>query len=365
MPLHVRTRGPARGGRSVEEKVCGAPRRRLQRADRVLFVIDAVETPPPRPFATSAARLPAMFRSPLVFNKLRSGGRACRRRHAHPPALHSRWSALTGQGLAGLRAHLKHCHGVPDGTEGRSAPPPHLEGPQRGAREHTEEAARQLTEHRAGELAAEELRAARSLEPRSRRGHQRGPSGADFRRVLRRKRTAADDTGARSCVRPQFAAMNTATSGAWTGKRPPTSITHSPSPRSCGRGPYRRRADYRGGPAATTLSRTPDHSCGAGPGPLEIRLLAVVAEVTDNKRLEQKTRKSSGRARRRSCRRPQTVKLAAKICNLRRPRLPFHPATGRLGAPARIFRLAKQVVDALARRESASRARLRPHLPRS
>ena len=69
-------------------------------------------------------------------------------------------SALTGQGLQDLRAHLKQCMGYQTVDGGAiSARRRHLEALAR-AREHTEEAARQLTEHRAGELVAEELRGA-------------------------------------------------------------------------------------------------------------------------------------------------------------------------------------------------------------
>src|SRR5947207_1048288 len=75
-----------------------------------------------------------------------------------PP--HVTLSALTGRGLDELRAHLKQCMGYQTVDAGAiSARRRHLEALAR-AREHTEEAARQLTEHRAGELVAEELRAA-------------------------------------------------------------------------------------------------------------------------------------------------------------------------------------------------------------
>ena len=69
-------------------------------------------------------------------------------------------SAATGQGIDTLRAHLKSCmgyHALDGGTV--SARARHLEALAR-ARAHVEEAVRQLTERRAGELVAEELRAA-------------------------------------------------------------------------------------------------------------------------------------------------------------------------------------------------------------
>ncbi|HET7757207.1 MAG TPA: tRNA uridine-5-carboxymethylaminomethyl(34) synthesis GTPase MnmE, partial [Steroidobacteraceae bacterium] len=69
-------------------------------------------------------------------------------------------SALTGEGLEALRAHLKECMGYQTVEGGAvSARHRHLESLAR-ARGHTEEAARQLGERRAGELMAEELRGA-------------------------------------------------------------------------------------------------------------------------------------------------------------------------------------------------------------
>jgi tRNA modification GTPase len=69
-------------------------------------------------------------------------------------------SALTGEGLDTLRDHLKLCMGYQSLDGGMvSARQRHLEALSR-ARRHTEEAACQLQERRAGELVAEELRVA-------------------------------------------------------------------------------------------------------------------------------------------------------------------------------------------------------------
>ncbi len=71
-------------------------------------------------------------------------------------------SALTGQGLEGLRAHLKSCMGYHTLESGSvSARGRHIEALTR-ARASVEEAARVLKETRAGELVAQELRAAQS-----------------------------------------------------------------------------------------------------------------------------------------------------------------------------------------------------------
>jgi tRNA modification GTPase len=69
-------------------------------------------------------------------------------------------SARTGAGLDALRTHLKDCMGYEIAGEGTvSARARHIEALQRAER-HAETAFRQLTESRAGELVAEELRAA-------------------------------------------------------------------------------------------------------------------------------------------------------------------------------------------------------------
>ena len=131
----------------------------MQRADRVLFVIDTVEDPGATAFRDEGARLPADVPVTLVFNKCDLAvGLPVPDTLTRPP--HITLSALTGQGLEELRVHLKQCMGYQSVEAGAiSARRRHLEALAR-AREHTEAAARQLAERRAGELVAEELRAA-------------------------------------------------------------------------------------------------------------------------------------------------------------------------------------------------------------
>jgi tRNA modification GTPase len=131
----------------------------MQRADRVLFIIDAVADPGGVAVREEHERLPADVPLTLVFNKCDLV--------ADPPLADERGepprfpiSALTGAGLAELRAHLKHCMGYQSLDGGAiSARRRHLESLSR-ARAYTAEAERLLTERRAGELVAEELRAA-------------------------------------------------------------------------------------------------------------------------------------------------------------------------------------------------------------
>jgi tRNA modification GTPase len=160
MPLHVLdTAGLRAGGDAVEEEGIRRAQAEMQRADRVLFVIDAAEDPGAAAWGEERARLPADVPVTLVFNKCDlavnfPGADTL----TTPPRL--MLSALTGAGVDALRTHLKECMGYQT-TEGGSisARRRHLESLAR-ARGHAEEAARQLSERRAGELVAEELRAA-------------------------------------------------------------------------------------------------------------------------------------------------------------------------------------------------------------
>jgi tRNA modification GTPase len=160
MPLHVLdTAGLREGGDLVEEEGMRRARVEMQRADRVLFVIDAAEDPAAAAYQQQRARLPPDVPVTLVFNKCDlAAGLPVGDTLSGPPRL---WlSALTGEGLEKLRAHLKGCMGYQTVDGGAiSARRRHLEALAR-ARQHTEHAARQLAEQRAGELVAEELRAA-------------------------------------------------------------------------------------------------------------------------------------------------------------------------------------------------------------
>src|SRR5207248_1023538 len=132
-------------------------RAEMQRADRVLFVIDTAEDPDGRAFRDEHARLPEDVPVTLVFYKCDlAAGVPLADTWSGPPRV--MLSALTGEGLDTLRAHLKQCMGFQTVEGGAiSARRRHLEALAR-ARTHTEEAARQLTEHRARELVEEELR---------------------------------------------------------------------------------------------------------------------------------------------------------------------------------------------------------------
>jgi len=160
MPLHVLdTAGLRQGGDVVEEEGIRRAQAEMQRADRVLFVIDVLEDPQGAAVREERARLPADVPVTLVFNKCDLAvGLPVADEVGGPPRFMI--SALTGAGLPELRDHLKACMGYQSVDGGAiSARKRHLEALS-FARERTEEASRLLTERRAGELVAEELRAA-------------------------------------------------------------------------------------------------------------------------------------------------------------------------------------------------------------
>jgi tRNA modification GTPase len=160
MPLHVLDTAGLRTALDLaEEEGIRRAEAEMLRADRVLFVIDAIEDPAGKAYKEERQRLPDDVPVTLVFNKCDlTIGVPVADTGSGPPRI--TLSAATGQGIDTLRAHLKSCmgyHALDGGTV--SARARHLEALAR-ARAHVEEAVRQLTERRAGELVAEELRAA-------------------------------------------------------------------------------------------------------------------------------------------------------------------------------------------------------------
>ena len=161
MPLHVLDTAGLRLEVSDEVEAEGIRRAQaeMRRADRVLFVIDVIDDPLGHAYTEERERLPGDVPVTLVFNKCDlSVGIPVADTTAGPPRV--TLSAQTGEGMDSLRAHLKLCMGYQTLDAGTvSARQRHLDALAR-ARRHTEEAARQLLERRAGELVAEELRVA-------------------------------------------------------------------------------------------------------------------------------------------------------------------------------------------------------------
>jgi tRNA modification GTPase len=159
MPLHILdTAGLRRARDPVEEEGIRRAQAEMARADRVLFVIDGAQDPTAQAYRELAGTLPAQIPVTLVYNKSDVTDAAA---VAAPPGVpRIDVSALTGAGLDGLRAHLKSSMGYFTLESGSvSARQRHLEALAR-ARAAVEEAARILKETRAGELVAQELRAA-------------------------------------------------------------------------------------------------------------------------------------------------------------------------------------------------------------
>lgn len=160
MPLHILdTAGLRRGADEIEAEGIRRAHEEMKRADRVLFVIDAASDPSAISFQEERQSLPLDVPVTLVFNKCDLAvGIPVADTAAGPPRVTI--SALNGQGLEVLRAHLKSCMGYSATEAGTvSARQRHLDALAR-ARHCVEQAMQLLTERRAGELVAEELREA-------------------------------------------------------------------------------------------------------------------------------------------------------------------------------------------------------------
>lgn len=130
----------------------------VDRADRVLYIVDAAASPP-LDWRAELQELPPGVPVTLVFNKIDlSGAAPSADESLDPPQVFL--SAKTGEGVALLREHLKTRAGYVSGESGAlSARRRHLDALRR-AKACVEQAALTLTETRAFELFAEELRRA-------------------------------------------------------------------------------------------------------------------------------------------------------------------------------------------------------------
>jgi len=161
LPLHILdTAGLRESPDEVEAEGIRRAHREIERADRVLFVVDAADPAVVEAVDADLAALPTSAPHTVVMNKIDRIAVAAR---LEPDAGGSAdrttiWlSATTGEGLDLLRAHLKDCVGFhPAGTGALSARARHLDALRR-ARAHVDEAHRLLVERHAGELVAEEL----------------------------------------------------------------------------------------------------------------------------------------------------------------------------------------------------------------
>ena len=159
MPLHVAdTAGLRDEADVVETEGIRRARREMAGADRILYLVDATRLLDDESMRAEIATLPADIPVTLIINKIDAVNARARYEQSAPPRLHL--SATTGEGVDLLREHLKECIGFQGADAGTiSARRRHLDALARADR-HLQEAERQLTETRAGELMAEELRQA-------------------------------------------------------------------------------------------------------------------------------------------------------------------------------------------------------------
>lgn len=159
MPLHIAdTAGLRDVSDVVEAEGIRRAREEMQRADRILYVLDATRGLDIEAIEMETRDLPPAVPITWIFNKTDLAGAQPRFEQSQPPRLHL--SATTGEGIDLLRAHLKECMGFVGADAGTiSARRRHLDALARAER-HLNEAASQLIDHHAGELMAEELRQA-------------------------------------------------------------------------------------------------------------------------------------------------------------------------------------------------------------
>ena len=159
MPLHIADTAGLRDDVDViEAEGIRRAHREMTRADRILYVIDASLPIDNETLRLELNKLPPGIPVTLVFNKIDLAGVASTVDRSSPPKVFL--CAATGIGIDLLRDHLKECAGLQHAETGTmSARRRHLDALAR-AQSHLNEARRQLQEHRAGELMAEELRQA-------------------------------------------------------------------------------------------------------------------------------------------------------------------------------------------------------------
>ena len=163
LPLNlIDTAGLRTSADAVEAEGVRRARAELKRADRVLYILDAAVPDgesSTSDLAAELSELPQGVPVTLIFNKIDlSGGEPKVDESRDPPRVFL--SARTGAGLDLLRAHLKNRAGYRSGDAGAlSARRRHLDALDR-ARACVVQAAQILTETRAFELFAEELRRA-------------------------------------------------------------------------------------------------------------------------------------------------------------------------------------------------------------
>src|SRR6266850_3202463 len=159
MPVSVvDTAGLRETGEVIEAEGVRRARSEMTRADRILFVVDVTAAMESDGVRAARRNLPGGVPVTRLHNKIDLVPALTPRIEQQADGSADIWlSAVSGQGLELLRKHLKASMGFEaTGVGTISARRRHLDALAR-ARRHLDEAQRQLTEKRAGELMAEEL----------------------------------------------------------------------------------------------------------------------------------------------------------------------------------------------------------------
>lgn len=161
MPLHIiDTAGLRDSADKVEQIGIERAWQEIERADRVLFMLDSTETSendPHKIWPAFMQKLPENIGLTVVRNKVDLSGEEVGASQSNDYPVY-RISASEKSGVDALAEHLKDCMGYHTGGEGQFiARRRHLDAIERAA-EHLYIGKHQLEEHFAGELLAEELR---------------------------------------------------------------------------------------------------------------------------------------------------------------------------------------------------------------
>lgn len=164
MPLHViDTAGLRDSPDEVEQIGIARAWEEISQADRILLMVDATttsETDPHRIWPDFIERLPESAPVTVIRNKVDLSGEGIGLASSAGAAPVCRLAARSGEGLDGLREHLKECMGYTSSTEGGFlARRRHLDALEK-ARDLIDQGKHQLAGYGAGELLAEDLRAA-------------------------------------------------------------------------------------------------------------------------------------------------------------------------------------------------------------
>ena len=159
IPVHIAdTAGLREDADPIESEGIRRAQLEMRRADHILYVVDGTRSVDDDTLRVETAALPPDIPHTWVINKIDVTGARPRLDQFNPPRVYL--SAITGDGMDLLRDHLKACAGYEHTESGTiSARRRHLDALTH-AQQHLQQAITLLSERRAGDLIAEELRLA-------------------------------------------------------------------------------------------------------------------------------------------------------------------------------------------------------------